>query len=134
MYVSSLLPTQGLRRGRPKTLSEEALARLVSHDWPGNVRELDNAVERAVALGAGPVIALSDLPTNLQNPVAEPAPGATGPPPARGIVPLREVERRALLRAVRETGGDKPLAARLLGIGKTTLYRKLKEYELSAEA
>jgi two-component system response regulator HydG len=111
-----------------KGLSEEAMARLTSYDWPGNVRELENVIERAVALGAGPVIHTVDLPTNLQSPAlaaAVPLGGAS-----EGIVPLRELEKRAILGAIKELGGDKLLAARLLGIGKTTLYRKLKEYEI----
>jgi two-component system response regulator HydG len=113
-----------------KGLSEEAMARLASYDWPGNVRELENAVERAVALGAGPVIHTVDLPTNLQSPaLAAAVPlGAA----SEGIVPLRELEKRAILGAIKELGGDKLLAARQLGIGKTTLYRKLKEYEFES--
>ncbi len=121
------------RDGRVLEISAQALARLKSYHWPGNVRELENAVERAVVLGAGTVIGLSDLPTNLRSPAFDAAPA-----PAReadeGIVPLHEVERRAIMNAVRESGGDKQLAARLLGIGKTTLYRKLREYEIAASA
>ncbi len=110
-----------------KGLSEEALARLMGYDWPGNVRELENAVERALAMGAGPLIHPVDLPTNLQLPGSSAAPlGAAN----EGIIPLRELEKRAILEAIQELGGDKLRAARLLGIGKTTLYRKLKEYGL----
>ena len=110
-------------------ISEEALARLMSYDWPGNVRELENVIERALALGAGSVVHTVDLPSNLQAPPAAAAPGTT---PREGILPLRELEKRAIHQAVEELGGDKLLAARLLGIGKTTLYRKLKEYELES--
>ncbi|MFQ5663286.1 MAG: sigma-54-dependent transcriptional regulator [Terriglobia bacterium] len=112
-----------------KGISEEAMARLMSNDWPGNVRELENVIERAVALGAGPIIHSVDLPSNLQTPAAAPSPLANL---GEGILPLRELEKHAILQAVRELGGDKLLAARLLGIGKTTLYRKLKEYELES--
>ena len=111
-----------------KGVSDEAMARLMSYDWPGNVRELENVIERAVALGSGSIIHTVDLPSNLQT---TPAPSQTALP-QEGIVPLRELEKRAILRAVQELGGDKLLAARLLGIGKTTLYRKLKEYELES--
>jgi two-component system response regulator HydG len=110
-------------------VSEEALARLMSCDWPGNVRELENVIERALALGAGSVVHTVDLPSNLQAPPATASPGAA---PREGILPLRELEKRAIMQAVEELGGDKLLAARLLGIGKTTLYRKLKEYELES--
>jgi DNA-binding NtrC family response regulator len=112
-----------------KGFSEEAMAHLMSYDWPGNVRELENVVERAVALGTGPILHTADLPTNLQLPGRALAAQPLAP---EGIVPLRELERRAILGALRELGGDKLLAARLLGIGKTTLYRKLKEYELES--
>ncbi len=106
-----------------RSISEEAMTRLMAYDWPGNVRELENAIERAVALGSGPVLQVSDLPSNLHYGSADRLPGA------EELVPLEELERRAIYRALRETSGDKLAAARLLRIGKTTLYRKLKQYE-----
>ncbi len=106
-----------------RTISEDAMRRLIAYDWPGNVRELENAVERAVALGSGPILHVGDLPSNLQYASAERLPEHDE------MVPLEELERRAIFRALRETSGDKLAAARLLGIGKTTLYRKLKQYE-----
>jgi len=112
-----------------KGFSEEAMARLTGYDWPGNVRELENVVERAVALGAGPLLHTADLPSNLQTSGRALSAEPLAP---EGIVPLHELEKRAILGALRELGGDKILAARLLGIGKTTLYRKLKEYDLEA--
>ena len=106
-----------------RTISEDAMRRLMAYDWPGNVRELENAVERGVALGSGPILHVGDLPSNLQYTSAERLPENDE------LVPLEELERRAIFRALRETGGDKLAAARLLGIGKTTLYRKLKQYD-----
>jgi DNA-binding NtrC family response regulator len=85
---------------------------------------LENAIERAVALGSGPILHVGDLPSNLQYPTTERAPEKDE------ILPLEELERRAILRTLRETGGDKLSAARMLGIGKTTLYRKLKQYHM----
>jgi DNA-binding NtrC family response regulator len=111
---------------RPRAISEDAMARLLSYDWPGNVRELENVIERGLALGSGPVLQVADLPTTLHYGTAERISQSDG------VVPLEELERRAILRALRETGGDKLAAARLLGIGKTTLYRKLKEYEANS--
>lgn len=108
----------------PRTISEEAMRRLMAYDWPGNVRELENAIERAVAIGSGPIVHVGDLPSNLHYPSAERLPDKDE------LLPLEELERRAILRTLRETGGDKLAAARLLGIGKTTLYRKLKQYSL----
>jgi DNA-binding NtrC family response regulator len=106
-----------------RTISEDAMRRLMAYDWPGNVRELENAIERAVALGSGPILHIGDLPSNLQYVSGE------NLPETDELLPLEELERRAIFRALRETGGDKLAAARLLGIGKTTLYRKLKQYE-----
>jgi DNA-binding NtrC family response regulator len=105
------------------TISEDAMRRIMAYDWPGNIRELENAIERAVALGSGPILHVGDLPSNLQY---------TSPEKLSDVdelVPLEALERRAIFRALRETSGDKLAAARLLGIGKTTLYRKLKQYE-----
>ena len=105
------------------TISEEAMRRIMAYDWPGNIRELENAIERAVALGSGPILHVGDLPSNLQYTSTEKLPEGDE------LVPLEALERRAIFRALRETAGDKLAAARLLGIGKTTLYRKLKQYE-----
>ena len=105
-------------------ISEDAMRRLIAYDWPGNVRELENAIERAVALGSGPIVAVADLPSNLQYPTSERVPEKDE------LLPLEELERRAILRTLRQTSGDKLAAARILGIGKTTLYRKLKQYHM----
>jgi DNA-binding NtrC family response regulator len=105
------------------TASDETLRRLMAYDWPGNVRELENSIERAIALGSGSVVQFTDLPSNLQYDAHERVPDESE------MVPLMVLERRAIFRAMRETNGDKLAAARLLGIGKTTLYRKLKQYD-----
>lgn len=105
-----------------RTISEDAMRRLMAHDWPGNVRELENAVERAVALGSGPILHMGDLPSNLQQDSNEKTVDSNE------LTTIEEMERRFILRALRETNGDKLAAPRLLGIGKTTLYRKLKQY------
>jgi two-component system response regulator HydG len=123
--------------GSKFTLSDEALRAMMRHDWPGNVRELENAVERACALSSGPVLQLGDLPTQLQQQGLEArrAAAAAGKPALEGAAPevttLADLERQAILGAIRTLRGDKLQAARLLGIGKTTLYRKLKEYGIA---
>jgi two-component system response regulator HydG len=114
--------------GRMRGISEEAMARLIAYDWPGNIRELENAIERAVALGSGPILHVGDLPSGLHYAAGDRMPQADE------LMPLEELERRAILRALREAGGDKLAAARLLGIGKTTLYRKLKQYETESHS
>ncbi len=122
-------------------LSDDALRTMSDYAWPGNVRELENCVERACALSTGPVLRLGDLPTQLQdfqlhsyrtslasNEDKESAPGADN------VRPLADLERQAILDTLRQLKGDKLTTARLLGIGKTTLYRKLKEYGISESA
>src|SRR5579863_8661596 len=106
-----------------QNISEDAMRRIMGYDWPGNIRELENAIERAVALGSGPILHVGDLPSNLQYTSSEKFSDVDE------IVPLETLERRAIFRALQQTSGDKLAAARLLGIGKTTLYRKLKQYE-----
>jgi len=127
ILVTAFLEKFSNPQGPVRTISGEAMRRLIAYDWPGNVRELENAIERAAALGSGPVLHMGDLPSNLQYPTTERVPEKDE------ILPLEELERRAILRTLRETGGDKLSAARLLGIGKTTLYRKLKQYNLEPD-
>src|SRR2546427_10691546 len=105
-----------------RALSGEGLRRLMAYDWPGNVRELENAIECALAFSSGGVVRADDLASVHYRASAPNAPDSNE------LVPLEELERRAITNALRETRGDKVGAARLLGIGKTTLYRKLKAY------
>lgn len=128
LLVNSFLEKFSDEQGDTRKISEDAMARLIAYDWPGNVRELENAIERAIALGSGPILHAGDLPTNLQQGAREHMPQNDE------LLPLDELERRAILRALREAGGDKLAAARLLGIGKTTLYRKLKQYDAQSHA
>ena len=125
--VNSFLEKFSDANGKMRTISEDGMSRLMSYDWPGNVRELENAIERAIALGSGPMLLAGDLPTSLQYRTNEQL------PQNEELLPLEELERRAILRALREAGGDKLAAARILGIGKTTLYRKLKQYKTEAQ-
>jgi DNA-binding NtrC family response regulator len=123
LLVISFLEKFSDPHGPPRTISDDAMRRLIAYDWPGNVRELENAIERAVAMGSGPIVHVGDLPSNLHYPSSERIPDKDE------LLPMEELERRAILRTLRETGGDKLAAARMLGIGKTTLYRKLKQYQ-----
>jgi DNA-binding NtrC family response regulator len=127
LLVISFLEKFSQSQQTSREISEEAMRQLIAYDWPGNVRELENAIERSVALGSGPILHVADLPTNLQYPTTERL------PEKNELVPLDELERRAILRTLRETAGDKLAAARILGIGKTTLYRKLKQYHMDEE-
>jgi DNA-binding NtrC family response regulator len=127
LLVTSFLEKFSGIHGTTRTISDDAMRRLIAYDWPGNVRELENAIERAVALGSGPIVHAGDLPTNLQHSASERVPDRNE------ILPLEELEQRAILKTLRETDGDKLAAARMLGIGKTTLYRKLKQYNVKHE-
>jgi two-component system response regulator HydG len=113
-----------------RTLSDDAMKAMLAYDWPGNVRELENCLERACAFTTGPMIHLGDLPREISQ-----LEGSTVAGPSNGsnkIVPMSELERQTILNTIAQLNGDKLQAARLLGIGKTTLYRKLKEYSSRA--
>jgi len=103
--------------------SEEALARLDAYSWPGNVRELENAVERAVVLARGSVVEVTDLPAS----VVEGAPSADWVKAIPVGTSLAEVEQQLLEETLRQTKGNKTLAAKLLGIDPKTVFRKLKQ-------
>ena len=108
-------------------LSPRAAGAIERHRWPGNVRELKNAIERAVVLGDGEWIELDDLPPA----VARALEGEdTGTSPVLGgeIVELKVLERRAIQNALLRTGGNKVRAAQLLGIDRSTLYKRVREY------
>ncbi|HET7854368.1 MAG TPA: sigma-54 dependent transcriptional regulator [Candidatus Methylomirabilis sp.] len=104
-------------------ISREAMVFLEAYDWPGNVRELENVIERAIALTPNPVLLPEDLPPKLQ----ERLEGVEGEL-AGNLLSLREFERRHIQRVLRETKGNKKLAAELLGINRRTLYRMAKRY------
>ncbi len=98
-----------------------AMSTLQSYEWPGNVRELENAIESAVVMCPGAMIAAEHLPDHI----------ASGPPEevSFGVgVTLAEIERQALEATLRATGGNKTLAAKMLGIGVRTIHDKIKRY------
>ena len=104
-----------------KSISPQVMNHLRRYSWPGNVRELENAMERAIILSSGEIILLEDLPPHLQPtfPYAESSPSS-----------LEEGERKLILDALRATRGNQSRAAQLLGIHRTTLWRKLKRYSI----
>ena len=113
--------------GVQRNISDDALKLMINYDWPGNVRELENCLERACALTPGPTMHIADLPTALQNFHTQ-TPDVITSSETTGVACLAELEKQAILHAITLLNGDKLEAARQLGIGKTTLYRKLKEY------
>jgi two-component system response regulator HydG len=124
-FLERLSRSIGMRR----SISPEAMKLMLSYDWPGNVRELENCLERAAALSSGPVLNAGDLPSQIQT---TNMPSLVVPANcSRKIVTLADVEKQAILNALNQLNGDKLMTAKLLGIGKTTLYRKLKEYGIT---
>src|SRR5262249_52237692 len=110
----------------PQAIAPDALAALVAHPWPGNIRQLQNAIERAFALSAADVITLADLPpTSRDQPAATPVQETTGTIPT-----LADSERQLIAAALRRANGNKNEAARLLGIDRQRLYRKIEKYGL----
>ncbi len=115
--------------GRSYTVAPEAMKLLMAHSWPGNVTELEGCLQRAVTLSSGSLLQAGDLPAYL-----EPSAHAFAIEPDGGlteIVPLAELEKKSIVNALERLKGDKITTARLLGIGKTTLYRKLREYGIA---
>jgi two-component system, NtrC family, response regulator AtoC len=127
--------------GRGHRVPSEVMDALVKYTWPGNVRQLEHSVQQMVAMNSGPWIGMADLPSAVLNGLADqplarttistspvkvlsPFPVETG----NEILLLAEVERRAIMRTIEITKGDRTLAAAMLEIGRTTLYRKLKQY------
>ncbi len=131
------------RYSRRHVITHECMDAMLAYDWPGNVRELENCIQRMVAINSGPLLHTADLPSALQNAVEARKPAALSaaasadhagaPAGAYFQAPsfsLTEMEKDAIVRALAYTKGDRAMAAHLLGIGRTTLYRKLKEYQL----
>jgi DNA-binding NtrC family response regulator len=127
-------------------VADDTIEALMQYDWPGNIRELEHVVQHMLAMNSGPWLTAADLPSSVSNSRSEgdisrqlagagsgnSCASATGMGTAGGlappILPLSEVEKCAILEAIRVTKGDRTVAAAMLGIGRTTLYRKLKEY------
>jgi DNA-binding NtrC family response regulator len=131
------LAAEFLARHGHYEIPPDVMSALTEHDWPGNVRELQNCMDRMAALNPGPLLQMDDLPSAVQfsrlrgslelNSLANFAAGKT-------IVPLHEIEKRAILDAIEFTKGDRATAAALLGIGRTTLYRKMRDYNLGVDS
>jgi two-component system response regulator HydG len=115
--------------GQERVLSDNARKAMLAYDWPGNVRELENCLERCYAFTSGPLVDTTDLPREVANlPVSDSSSGDGHGNGHGKIIPMAELEKQSILSAITELNGDKLQVARLLGIGKTTLYRKLKDY------
>lgn len=105
-------------------LDERVLALFLDYSWPGNVRELENVIESAIHLTSSEKITLEDLPDHFKPDMTQP----------KHVLSLKEevefAEKRAIKRALNQTNGDKIQAAAILGIGKSSLYEKMKKYKI----
>jgi DNA-binding NtrC family response regulator len=121
-----------------RNLTAEALDALARHAWPGNVRELENVVHRSVLACRGQEIGLADLPPDLRSVRVPEETARESSADLLGdegeIVTLRELEQRAIRKALRVTRGSVGRAAKLLGIGRATLYRRLAELDVEPDA
>ena len=113
------------------SLSPEAMDLLLRYSWPGNVRELRTAIEHAVVLSRGDRVTPRDLPPAVRtaNAGISGAEAQQGTPPANDMT-VEEAEKQLIIRALTETGGNRTLAAKKIGISRRTLHRKLHEYKL----
>jgi DNA-binding NtrC family response regulator len=106
-----------------ETVSAEAMTALINYEWPGNVRELEHAIERAAILAHGPTITLRELPPDVSQRRKTPAAGDT--------LSIRSHERELIRRALDRYGGNRKRAAEALDISPVTLWRKMKEYDIT---
>ena len=123
--IRYLLDKHGAKLGKCDcSVAPDALAVMRRHPWPGNVRELENVIERALVLGTGSVITLEDLPDSVRE-----EPLATSARTAGRR--LAEVEREHIIRTLQAMAGNKAAAARVLGLDRKTLYRKLMQHRIA---
>jgi DNA-binding NtrC family response regulator len=119
LLVKHFMVLHGTEGEAPREITDEAMDALRRYDWPGNVRELENCIERICALSARSLIGLGDLPDQV-----------VGAAEAGATLNLsgykQDVERQAILEALERAGGNRSAAAKLLGLGRSTLYRKLE--------
>jgi DNA-binding NtrC family response regulator len=127
-----------------RTIPQETRRMLETYGWPENTRELKSAIRQACTLSSGTELEINHLPQNIlafcrvKDPALKRDSSSIGKPKKKPIeedvIPIATMEKLAILRALQQTNGNKMMAAGLLGIGKTTLYRKLKEYSVQFAA
>jgi DNA-binding NtrC family response regulator len=143
--IQHIIERSAKRMGKPiETIDKDAMNVLLSYSWPGNVRQLENVVENMIALSAGPRLSVQDIPPDilgqysvqtLTTTALAPLHPPGGQPMSTAItnlagISLAELERQAIEKTLDMVSGNREQAAKLLGIGERTLYRKIKEYGL----
>ncbi len=108
-----------------QNITPEALSLLMKYDFPGNVRELENIIQRAIALADDKQIGVEHLPDELSHMESE-----NGDMKNQPLLPLEEVERLHILKVLKETGYNKKLASKILNIPRTTLWRRMKKFQI----
>jgi len=126
LLTAHLIEQFAQRTKKSVTVSPEAMAVLQSYHWPGNVRELENVLERAMHMVDGPRLTVEHLPDELR--------AATIGGADEAVLTLQEAERQAIIRAGRALHGNTTRMADALGIGRTTLWRKMKTFDLSPDS
>ncbi|MFA7343625.1 MAG: sigma-54 dependent transcriptional regulator [Terrimicrobiaceae bacterium] len=126
LLVDAFLKESAVENSKPfRELAPEAMTAVLDYDWPGNVRELRAAIEHGVVMSAASKITVRDLPASVRN-------GKAAPPSASpGGLNLQETETALILRALEDCRGNRTDAARMLGISRRTLHRRLKELNIS---
>ena len=141
--VSYFLSKNSPNPKQPKTVQPDALAKLETHDWPGNVRELENAVQRALVMAKGDAILLENLPPEVLNVAKAASPDVDGDDlaglasklfrwarnnPDLKVIPA--VERELVINALKETDGNQVQSAKLLGITRATLRKRIEKFDI----
>jgi len=134
LALARLFLSRAAERARrpPLELSPSAAHRLIEYDWPGNVRELENSIERAVAIVRGPTVEVGDLPEKIAK--FEPTKIVIASHTPKELFTLDELHRRYLSRVLGAVKGNKTHAAKLLGIDRRSLHRRLKESKIRLAA
>jgi DNA-binding NtrC family response regulator len=139
LLIAHFLDRLGRERTVDYSMTDEALRLMVEYPWPGNIRELEHTLQRATTVSSSRLLQRDDLSSQILDFALQlrgnvyPATDEAFRSGANGhIVPLAEMEKQAIFKALNSLQGDKLKAAKVLGIGKTTLYRKLKEYGVFA--
>lgn len=134
LLVDQFMMELSKQHGREvRGLARDALQRMMDYDWPGNVRELRNAIEHAFVTVSGDTITLFDLPGEIRSP--NPTPGhdstpatTTTPQPLAELTPRQQDDRKRIVAALEQTGGNKTAAAKILGISRVTMWKKVRRY------